>query len=105
LATDFDFIETINLELVDGRGFSREYGTDSVNFIFNQKAIELMGYTENPTGRPFGLDDQPEGKIIGVIKNFNSLPLTYEIEPMMILIYPDYFRYILIRIHPDNFQD
>ncbi len=103
-AIDFDYLETMGMDLVEGRNFSREFGTDSNNYIFNETAIKLMGFEDNPVGRTFGLDSDYLGKIIGVVKDFNSLPLTHEIEPLMMIIYPDFYRLVMIRIEPENTQ-
>ncbi|PKP34712.1 MAG: hypothetical protein CVU00_05665 [Bacteroidetes bacterium HGW-Bacteroidetes-17] len=94
---DYDYFETMKMEIVEGRSFSREYGRDSINVIFNQTAIKLMGY-ENPIGRSFAVDDANPGKIIGVVKDFNSRPLTEKIEPVMFIIYPQWCRVVLVRL-------
>ncbi len=98
---DYDYFETMKMEIVEGRPFSREYGRDSANVIFNQKAIKLMGY-ENPIGRSFSVDDDNPGKIVGVVKDFHSRPLTEEIEPVMFIIYPDWCGLVLVRIKEDQ---
>jgi hypothetical protein len=48
--TDFDFIETFGIEVVEGRSFSQEHIGDRSNFIINQKAAELMGMA-TPVGQ------------------------------------------------------
>ena len=95
VSADYDYIETLNMQMAEGRSFSKNFPTDTANFIFNQKAIELIGY-QSPVGKNFGIDDQ-SGTIIGVVKDFNSLPLQYEIEPLMMLMIPDYYRWLLIK--------
>jgi len=102
-AVDYDYFETLGMEMVQGRPFSKEFPTDTANFIFNEKAIKMMGF-ENPIGKPFALDESSRGTIVGVVKDFHSLPLTYEIEPMMLLIYPEYYRNILIKVSTNDMQ-
>lgn len=104
-SVDYNYIETVGLELVAGRDFSKEYGRDSVNVIFNEEAIKVMGY-DDPIGKSFNIDSAGEGgKIIGIVKNFNALPLTHEIEPMLLAIIPDYYQRILIRLNPGDVQE
>ena len=43
LAVDYDFIKTFNIEMFDGRNFSREMATDSAAIILNEEAIRQMG--------------------------------------------------------------
>ena len=105
-AIDADYIETAGIEMADGRPFSEKFPADSANYIFNQKAIEVMGL-KDPVGKRFVLDEEDgqEGTIVGVVKNFNFLPLTYDIEPMIMLIYPGFFRKIIIRIKGENISN
>ncbi|MBU1014391.1 MAG: ABC transporter permease [Bacteroidetes bacterium] len=100
---DADFINTFDLELVAGRSFSNEFKTDTVNYIFNEKAIKLMGFKE-PIGQRFELYSSP-GKIIGIVKDFNTKPLTSDIEPLMFIMWPDWYWTLLIRINPDNISE
>ena len=44
LAVDYDFIKTFNIEMIDGRNFSREMATDSAAIIVNEEAIRQMGF-------------------------------------------------------------
>ncbi len=103
---DQDYIETVGLEIVQGRNFSHDFPDDTLNYILNEKAIGVMGM-ENPIGKPFNIDDEAEvnGVIVGVVKNFHSKPLNYEIEPLMFMMYPDYYRRILIRTNPKNIKN
>ncbi len=43
IATDYDYIKTTGLEIVEGRDFSEEFGTDTASVIVNQTAAKLMG--------------------------------------------------------------
>ena len=47
---DYDLLETIGVELKEGRSFSREFGADSSKVIFNETAIKIMGL-EDPVGK------------------------------------------------------
>lgn len=102
-SVDHDFLETIGLELVHGRNFSRDYALDSNNIIINQMAMDVMGF-EDLEGKKI-LFDSAGNDIIGVVKDFNSLPLTHEIEPMLILMWPDYYYFMMIRLSPGNFDE
>jgi len=68
----YEFINTLNAELIEGRGFSREFATDSNAVILNETAVKYMGL-KNPIGK-YLKDSSPEDpeeplKIIGVIKD------------------------------------
>ncbi len=104
-AVDFDFIETLKIEMAEGRSFSKEFASDisSNSFIVNEEVAKLMG-KESVVGERFSFVGR-EGTIVGVMKNFHYQPLQNKIEPLAIHIEPDYFNYILIRIPPENISD
>ena len=43
---NYDFVETMKMEMVAGRTFSRSFGSDSVNFLINERAAVAMGMEE-----------------------------------------------------------
>lgn len=96
-SVDFDFIETLKIEMKEGRSFSKEYSSDaSSGFIINEEVAKLMG-RESVVGEScmfFGR----EGTIIGVTKNWHYQPVRREIEPLALFIEPEWNRVMLIRI-------
>jgi putative ABC transport system permease protein len=105
--TDFDFIETFGIEVVEGRSFSQDYTGDRSNFIINQKAAEYMGLA-TPVGQRvtfWGI----EGQIIGVVKDFHHVSLHREIMPHVFCInprfYSDWIKYVFVKIAAENIPD
>lgn len=78
----YDFVKTMNLQLKEGRDFSREYASDSAAFILNETAIQKIGYTD-PIGKPLWWGGH-EGKIVGVLDDFHFVSLHQSIEPLVI---------------------
>ncbi|MBT3251759.1 MAG: FtsX-like permease family protein [Candidatus Marinimicrobia bacterium] len=106
LCTGMDVVETLGLQIVDGRGFSHEFGTDSsAAFILNQAAVEKYGL-ENPVGMDFeytyNMETPKTGKIIGIVKDFHYASLHFEVEPLMIHIFPLYNRNLMVKISTDD---
>ena len=64
----------MDMELVEGRFFSRSFGSDSTAIVLNETAAKLTGF-ENPVGRKIytttGDNTQITYEIIGIVKNFN----------------------------------
>ncbi len=90
-----DFVNTMNLELADGRDFSYDLKSDTASVILNETAIKKMGL-ENPLGKRFsmwGID----AKIIGVLKDFHLNSVYEEIEPMVLLNWKDNTESVVIR--------
>ena len=77
---NYNFLDFFNIELIEGRNFSKEFSTDiSQAIILNEKAVEVTGW-ENPIGKKFRVWDW--GVVIGVIKNFHNTSLHLKVEPM-----------------------
>lgn len=83
LFADDDYIQTAGLELVDGRTFNDPLGADSVNIIINQKAAEMMGF-DNPVGKSVKWWGVNDGRVIGVVEDFQFESMHSEIQPVLI---------------------
>lgn len=103
LYVDHDYAETFDLEIVEGRDFSEEYPTDATEaYVVNESAIRFMRMTD-PIGKRVVLAGR-EGRIIGVVKNFNHKPLIFEITPMVMGIRPSWYYDLMIKINPGDIQ-
>jgi len=75
MITDYDFLETFEMEMAQGRFYSREHASDSIDgIVVNEEIIKMLNYKGDPIGQRF----QIEGKdynIIGVIKDFAFFPI------------------------------
>jgi putative ABC transport system permease protein len=82
---DYDFLETYNMKLSDGRFFDREFGADREACVVNQKTIEEFGiddYTQTRFIVVFtGEGDKKFMPIIGVCNNFHFESLHSRINP------------------------
>ncbi len=98
---DYDFIETLKIEMVEGRSFSREFSSDAGPvYLVNEEMVKLMGL-ESAVGARLTYWGKP-GKIIGVMKNFNFHPLTRQIRPLVLVLGPERVGVMSIRISPGN---
>ena len=103
LPGDFGFVRTLGLELSAGRDFSPEFGLDSLeNVILNETAVKDLSL-DNPVGQKLSIPrngEQVEVTVIGVVKDFFVKSLHTRIAPMMILIDPQMFGFLVIRVDP-----
>jgi len=109
LSTDVDVVKTFGLEMADGRDFSRDFPNDPENaFLINEAAARSFEL-ENPVGARmeynYGMEENKKGHIVGVVKDFHYASLHTEVEPLMIHIYPQFDRYLSIRIQSTNIQN
>jgi putative ABC transport system permease protein len=91
MAVDYNFIETMGLSIIEGRSFSKDYGSDlNSSAILNETAVRQLGIT-NPVGKVVG------GKtIIGVVKDFNLHSLHTNIPPLSMELTNKYISQIAI---------
>jgi ABC-type antimicrobial peptide transport system permease subunit len=100
---DFDYVKTFGINIIEGRNFSREFSTDTVNVILNEEAVKQMGL-ESPIGKTMTLWWGDAGsKIIGIAKNYHFMPLSEEIEPLALVLDPEMYEYIVIKINPEDY--
>lgn len=82
---DFDYFETLGVEIVEGRNFSLEFGTDTTHAVMvNEAMVRRLGW-DNPIGRRFQFDQDSTvfHRVVGVAKDFHHLSLYNPIEPLM----------------------
>ena len=85
----YTYLETMGLELIAGRSFSRDFSSDEHEaFIINESAAKFLGW-ENPVGKRLERTSMPQrrsasSKIIGVVKDFHYQSLHHSIEPLVI---------------------
>lgn len=95
----YDFVDIMNLEIAEGRDFSRKFATDSTAFIINETAAKAIDMRD-PVGKWISAWDK-KGPIVGVLKDYHTHSLHEPIKPLIVDIKEDlYFGVILIRTEP-----
>ena len=85
LCVDYNFMQVLNMELAEGKGFTGSL-TDTAHVILNETAVREMGI-EDPIGKRFSLWASP-ATIIGVVKDFHHSNLHSRIEPTIFYYNP-----------------
>jgi putative ABC transport system permease protein len=84
---DGNFIKTMGLHLVAGRGFEKGNTSDTLNsMLVNEALVREYGWT-NPIGQK--LPGAYESRVIGVVKDFNFESLHEKIKPLVLVLKPD----------------
>ena len=86
IGAGYDLVETLGIELAEGRAFSRDFGSENSTIIFNEVAIERMGLSD-PVGNTITLWGE-EKQIIGVVKNFHFESLYKNVNPLFFQLSP-----------------
>ncbi len=95
---DFDYLETLELELVAGRSFSAAFPADTFNVILNESAVKDFGWTPDEAVNHKLIQGQREYDVIGVVKDFNYRSLHAEIYPLALFGPRRFPRYIVARV-------
>lgn len=82
-AVDPDFIETMDLQVVQGRGFMKENPADSNAIVVNQALVQQYGW-EDPVGKK--LPGEYPQQIIGVVEDFHFESLHSPIQPAVMAL-------------------
>lgn len=77
---DYGMLELLGIEMLEGRTFSRNFGSDSAAVILNEAAINAMGLTD-PVGKIVNLWGE-EKQVIGVSKNFHFQSFHHKVKPL-----------------------
>jgi putative ABC transport system permease protein len=88
---DHDYIPTLNMEMVSGRNFSKEFPSDSNAMVVNEAAVKRFGF-KDPIGEKIttfgfknGTIDQENLEsftIVGVVQDFHFESLRQNITPL-----------------------
>ena len=88
MGVDEHFLDLFKIRLATGRGFSPAFPTDTLNYIVNEKALQLLGWdVASAIGKPLKVWDN-DGRIIGVVKDFNFKPIQSAIDPLILRYNP-----------------
>ena len=84
MGIDRDFMETLGIELLAGRGFT---GTpaDSLYYFLNETAVKQMGIAD-PLNITVSLWPLPEGQVAGIVKDFHFRHMTETVGPMLLYL-------------------
>ena len=114
---DYDYLSLFGIELLAGRGFSTDFGTDEplrndqgrireVVAIVNEAAIKRFGWSspEEAIGKRIIRDPNAGdwiATVIGVIKDFHFQDLSQPITPGALLFIPNY-NHISVKLKPGD---
>ncbi|SDD21362.1 putative ABC transport system permease protein [Mucilaginibacter pineti] len=82
--TDYGFITTYGMKMAAGRNFSKDYGTDSNNYVINTSAAKVLGWhtPDKAIGKTISYGGV-NGKIVGVVNDFHFESLHQKIIPLL----------------------
>ncbi|MFC1565153.1 ABC transporter permease [candidate division KSB1 bacterium] len=104
---DPDFVETLGIEIIDGRGFMEDSDSDlGKAILINETALKVLDW-DKPVGKiiremintRYELGDLT---VVGVIKDFHQRSLHKKIEPLILDFKPGAYRRIILNLSTEN---
>ena len=105
VTSDYDFVPTYGVKVLAGRGFSRDFGTDTSSFIINEAAAKILGFKNynDAVGKNFGYGNIT-GRLVGVINDFHFESMHQKIVPLVLFKpqSPNFYGRISIKVSGNN---
>lgn len=107
LFADFDYLDTLRMEMIEGRYFLKDRPADRNSVILNETAAVALGM-ENPVGKRIIRGSLSSGgseffTIIGIVRDFHFESLHRKIRPLAVYLLPaEDARYASVRIRAEN---
>jgi len=98
VGVNYDMMQTLGIQLKEGRLFSKDYSADSTKIIFNESAIKFMGL-KDPVGKMVKLWGQ-DMQIVGVAKDFHFESLHENVKPLFFRLKPGGTYLVMAKIQP-----
>ncbi|MFC2089850.1 ABC transporter permease [Bacteroidota bacterium] len=102
---DPDYLAAFGIQIKEGRFFSDEFPADSCAVVINEKAVELLGWQNNPLAKRinnWSSNIQGIFHVIGVIEDFHYESLHSAVRPMALFLNGGYYehrdQYIVLKI-------
>lgn len=109
MAIDEDYLATLGLTLVAGRGFELNRPADIEDgLVINETAVQELGWQnpEDAIGKKIDSPSKhPAGTVIGVVKDYHEFGLQEKIYPMAMDYNPARSRYYAIRFKTTGTAD
>ncbi|MDP5139188.1 MAG: ABC transporter permease, partial [Spirosomaceae bacterium] len=102
LNIDFDYIETLDLQLIAGRSFDRKYTTDSSEAcVINETMAKQLGGKEKALGKVLPLDG--DKKIIGIVRDYHFQSLRNKMESNTLFFNKDFgINYLFVKVNGNS---
>jgi len=110
LNIDNDYLQTLNLEIKEGRGFSKEFPSDTADaIILNETAVKQLGVPEPAVGQQIVWDESADtiiyAKVVGIVKDFHFTSLKNEIKPFAFVTDNNRQWYLTVKLEGANMQN
>ncbi len=97
---DDEFLNTFNLEVLEGEDLPISGREDTIGYAFINEAFVKFFDMKDPVGS--FIDGNNRNKVIKVVKDFNVKSLHHKMEPVIMLYSSNWFRHIAVKVSGSN---
>lgn len=103
LVVDTDYVETLDLSLVEGRSFRKNLASDSLSVVINESMAKQLNEQEILNSK-INIDNKLFS-IVGIVEDFNFQELDRNIAPMSLFALPNWnLRNVYVKVAPQNLE-
>jgi len=87
VVVDHDFAETLEIQMAEGRDFSRDFIGDTISGVIVNETLAQRLNWEEPIGKrvQLGEGEQIMARVIGVMKDYHQTGMYNEVESLMLI--------------------
>jgi len=89
-SVDYEYLDVFGMEIVQGRNFSKEFGTDSMAMVINERTAKLFGIENLDNAIIGAFEDSPNEltpyRVVGIVKDFHFESLKNQIDPVIMTL-------------------
>ena len=106
MVVDGDFVSAYEIDVLAGRNFSDERSNEHANVLFNESAIERMGFEsmEEAIDKDIWFWGDTF-KIVGVVADYHQQSLKTSFDPLIYRYQPDWGSYFSLKIIGDDYSN
>jgi len=103
IGMDEDYLPAFDIELLAGRNFSPEFGTEELAVIINQRAVDFLEFPtpEDAIDKKVNFHGE-ERLIVGVIADYHQMSLKQEPIPLIYRYFPASDDYFTMTMDPNQ---
>lgn len=108
--TDFDYLETLGLDFVEGRGFSRSFPGDTLDaIVINETAAKTIGLEPPYVGKEviwdqIGEDTLVFRRVVGVTADFHFTSMREAIKPYAFVLNEEATTNFCLKMQTENYS-
>lgn len=106
ISCDFDFVETMGIEMIQGRNFNRKNDGDfSKSILISESSIKAFGFLDSPIGKRIIKNDTSSYEVIGVFKDIITHSFKQKSMPIFIQLGKEDMYWVGVKYRIGSYEE